>query len=283
LTLEEIENSRREESNISQNVDSFITGGATFYRPHNSLIFVSGRSDEGRTVFEIDVTTGEQKTYSNVIPFRMVFSRPLFDGNGSMYCFEGTGGSGGTHFGRFDLETHVFEPLPNGPRNFKRGTKHNILGNKLYAVCEGKCVYSFDLGKRVWGSSPETGPFRHKCCLMTDKEENCIYVLSKRELIRWDPETDETKMLRAPPKNFTINSSREAFMVKTFDGDFFIFVSFPDSDMYVYSSKTDEWKALPNWGMVTKSTSHLCMDVENRIFYYPHQLSQRWVRVVIGK
>jgi len=283
LTLEEIEEAERERTPIDYDTDSFITGGATYYPPHNSIIFVHGRSDDGKTVYEIDVTTGEEKKYSNVIPFNMIFARPLFDGKGNMYCFEGKSGSGGVHFGRFDLESHSFEPLPDGPRNFLRGAKHNILGDKLYAVFEGKCVYSYDLIKGEWGSSPETGPFRRKCCLMSDEENKCMYVLNKRELCRWDPETHETTILGPTPSQFKINSSREAFMVKTFSGDFFIFASFPDSDMRVYSSKINEWRNLPKWSRVTNSSSHLCFDVANRTFYYPCQPTKRWVRVVIGK
>ena len=150
-------------------------GGAVFDDARHIIVSTSYGANWCRDVFVTqlsDATHGTTTCKKNLVPFSSTNHAPVFDGTKHVYFMERSNKDGNGHrFGRVDVDTWVFEELPQLP-----GTKFGVVfagcwhNGAVYAVDADKQLCAFDVAHNTWSRCGVQLPAPH--------DDVCVRLLS---------------------------------------------------------------------------------------------------------
>lgn len=285
INWDTLPDTRNERSEITAGNNTSHDGGAIYDASRRIILSVSGNYNNGRNLKitrMTDGTHGETTLMTDVIPYGTHGQYPVFDGRQFTYFFQSEDGDN-NRFGRVDMDTLTFSPLPNLPTSqFREFCSGCVQNDHVYALDRDLNIRDFNIASNEWGTLRVTMPRPGR--LMTDPcESNIIYCLccDGRGLFRIDVVAGESTHVCDTPSNFSLGANGEAFLARISPSEFFIFAGL-SGGWHVYSRERNTWVQLRNWRNVRNGSGHFIIVPDGPTGFYHVDDADSWEMVNLG-
>ena len=283
-----IERTRSSTSQIKTGHNHASCCGAIYDSIRNIIVSVSSPSVGCRDLFVTDLDDGTTELKKGIIPFYSDSHCPVYDGKQFLYFMEYSLKQGkGKRFGRINLDTFLFEELPQLPDSKFAVTFGGCFHDGIiYAVDNDAELCCFNVTTRKWGYCGVDVPTEMDVVsvrLLNDAQNKSDYIhaLGPGGLYRIDVENNTIDLVSAVP--ITYDYLREALLIQTEPDEFIVVTALKNGAWYCFSSKDGSWTALSNWKPCKGSFSHnyLVYSPHALSFYYHIHESDKWEAVLI--
>jgi hypothetical protein len=223
--------------------------------------------------------------HRNVIPFN-VFNRPVFDGDRFLYVQQNSFDGNSRRFGCVDVETMVFEELPEAPRSF--GWVNSFFHDgAVFAFDYGGRGMKYDVKQGVWSdASPinaENGSDARCCFIEHPWDDSLVIYLAANGSVRVVRIEDGAVVKQFQSCYDGPNNRPEAVAVKAPHGEFHLLVCYGCNNCpwRVFSSATDTWTDL-QWPSTGNNSSNAVFDPETMQLFYHIKGQDKWTTVKLG-
>ena len=254
------------------------------------IVSVSDDSNECHDVFVTqltDATHGTTTCKKNLVPFGSTNHAPVFDGTKHVFFMEYSNNCDGRRFGCVDVDTWVFEELPQLP-----GTKFGVVfsgcwhNGKVFAVDADKQLCAFDVAHNTWSRCGVTIPTPHgdavRVRLLSNPHDtqHIFVMVCDGGLHVIDLEAHTVSLLSTPPVPF--DKTRDVVVVGGADKDTFVVVAaLCEGVWHVFDSHTKQWTKLGMWKPFKGELNHnfLVFSPTLRSFFFHIHNTDTWEAV----
>ena len=278
-------------TSIATGHDDALGSGAVCDDARHIIVSTSGLSNCCRDVFVTkltDATHGTTECKKNLVPFDSNNHAPVFDGTKFVYFMEYSSKSGNGHrFGRVDVDTWMFEELPQLPGTKFGGVSSGCWHNGVvFAVDADKELCGFDVATNKWSRCGVKVPSKGggACVRLLSNPhdtQNLFVMVWDGGLHKINLTTHEVSLVSNSPVPFIM--PRDVLLVGCDATTFVVVAALQGGQWHMLESKTKQWAMLEGWKPFKSefNRNYLVFMPSLRTFYFHVHETDFWEAVVL--